>query len=68
MLIKKVSRKNVEHELIAKALGIKTYFCNPYPSWGKGGVENDIRLIRRYLPKKTDFSLIANSENTARIK
>ena len=52
--------ENAEHELIAKSLGIKTYFCNPYHSWEKGGVENGIGLIRRYLPKKTDFSLISN--------
>ncbi|MDH4201006.1 MAG: IS30 family transposase [Spirochaetia bacterium] len=53
--------ENAEHERIAKALGLKTYFCNPYHSWEKGGVENGIGLIRRFLPKKTDFSLIAHS-------
>ena len=53
--------ENSEHERIAKYLGIKTYFCNPYHSWEKGGVENGIGLIRRFLPKKTDFSLIAHS-------
>lgn len=51
--------ENAEHELIAKALRVKTYFCNPYHSWEKGGVENAIGLIRRILPKKTNFSLIA---------
>jgi len=53
--------ENAEHELIAKFLGIKIYFCNPYHSWEKGGVENAIGLIRRFLPKKTDFALIAHS-------
>jgi IS30 family transposase len=51
--------ENAEHELIAKALQVKTYFCNPYHSWEKGGVENGIGLIRRILPKKTNFSLIS---------
>ena len=51
--------ENAEHELIAKALRLKTYFCNPYHSWEKGGVENGIGLIRRFLPKKTNFSLIS---------
>lgn len=51
--------ENAEHELIAKALRVKTYFCNPYHSWEKGGVENGIGLIRRILPKKTNFSLIS---------
>lgn len=54
--------ENAEHELMAKKLGVKTYFCNPYHSWEKGGVENSIGLIRRYLPKKTDFLLISNRE------
>lgn len=54
--------ENAGHEIIAKRLGLKTYFCNPYHSWEKGGVENGIGLIRRYYPKKTDFSLISDSE------
>jgi len=54
--------ENAEHQQIAKRLGVKTYFCNPYHSWEKGGVENGIGLIRRYYPKKTDFSLISDQE------
>lgn len=53
--------ENAQHEEIARKLNLKTYFCNPYHSWEKGGVENVIGLIRRYLPKKTDFSLISDS-------
>lgn len=53
--------ENAHHEIIARKLNLKTYFCNPYHSWEKGGVENIIGLIRRYLPKKTDFSLISDS-------
>jgi len=49
-----------EHELIASKLGVKTFFCNAYHSWEKGGVENANGLIRRYLPKKTNFSLISD--------
>ena len=54
--------ENAQHEIVAKTLGLKTYFCNPYHSWEKGGIENGNGLIRRYLPKKTDFSLIPDSE------
>ena len=53
--------ENARHEVLRKVLRVKTYFCNPYHSWEKGSVENTIGLIRRYLPKKTDFSLIPNS-------
>lgn len=38
-------------------LGIeKVYFCDPYSSWQKGGVENVNRMIRRYIPKGSDIS------------
>lgn len=43
-------------------LGIPTYFCNAYSSYEKGGVENANKMIRRFLPKKTDFSLISQEE------
>jgi IS30 family transposase len=39
-------------------LGIATFFCNPYSSWQKGGIENGNKMIRRYLPKGTDFSKV----------
>ncbi|MFH1829571.1 MAG: IS30 family transposase, partial [Pseudomonadota bacterium] len=48
--------------LINKCLGSKSYFCNPYHSWEKGSVENTIGLVRRFLPKKTDFASISKSE------
>lgn len=43
-------------------LGVSTYFCNAYSSYEKGGVENANKMIRRFLPKKTDFSLISQEE------
>jgi IS30 family transposase len=51
--------ENVEHERINEALGTKSYFCNPFHSWEKGSVEYSIGLIRRFLPKKTDFAKIS---------
>ena len=37
-------------------IGIATYFCDPYSSWQKGGIENGNKMLRRYWPKGTDFS------------
>lgn len=37
-------------------LGIQTYFCDPYASWQKPGIENANRLFRRYLRKGTDLA------------
>lgn len=39
-------------------IGVDTYFCDPYSSWQKGGIENGNKMIRRYFPKGTDFSKI----------
>lgn len=41
-----------------KKLGIPSYFCDPYSSWQKGGVENANKMIRRYIPKKTNLAKI----------
>ena len=54
--------ENVEHQKINKVLGTKSYFCNPYRSWERGAVENAIGLVRRYLPKKTDFSKVSKRD------
>jgi transposase, IS30 family len=51
--------ENSAHEEIARILNLKIYFCNPYHSWEKGGIENGIGLIRRDCPKKTNFALIS---------
>jgi len=52
--------ENVLHEFINDQLNTDSYFCNPYHSWEKGSVENVNGLIRRFLPKKTDFAKITH--------
>lgn len=54
--------ENTEHVLVNKTLGTQSYFCEPYHSWEKGSVENTIGLIRRYLPKGTDFATITKEQ------
>ena len=43
------------HQQVNQALGTKSYFCQPYHSWEKGGVENFNGLVRQYFPKGTNF-------------
>jgi transposase, IS30 family len=45
--------ENRDHE----TLGVPTFFCDPYSSWQKGGVEHAIKMIRRYIPKRVDIGL-----------
>ena len=44
--------ENTKHQ----ELGLATYFCDPYSSWQKGGIENANKMIRRFIPKGSDIS------------
>jgi len=50
--------ENKHHE----QFGMPTYFCDPYSSWQKGGVENVNKMLRRYFPKGIDLSSVSESE------
>lgn len=52
-------KENTKHELTNLYFDSKSFFARPYRSCDKGSVEQVIGLIRRYLPKKTDFALIS---------
>lgn len=52
--------ENYEYETVAKALSIVMYFAHPYCSHERGSNENTNGLIRRYLPKGTDFGKITH--------
>ena len=47
-----------KHELVNELLECESYFCKPYRSWEKGGVENYNGLVRQYFPKGHDFATI----------
>jgi IS30 family transposase len=49
-----------EHKLMSQLLGVDFYFADPYKSCQRGLNENFNRLIRQYIPKKTDFKTIDN--------
>lgn len=54
--------ENMKHVDIKKDYGVETYFCDPYASWQKGGVENANKLIRQYLPRKTDMNKLTDKD------
>jgi IS30 family transposase len=41
---------------LEEALGVPFYFCDPYSSWQKGGVENYNGVVRKYIKKGSDIS------------
>jgi len=55
-------KENVSHQHINASLGTQSFFCNPYHSWEKGSVEHIVGLVRRYLPKKTDFAKVSHHQ------
>ncbi len=53
--------ENTCHEAINAALGTTSFFCAPYHSWEQGSVEQVNGLIRRFLPKGTNFKTVEPS-------
>ena len=49
------ARHRVLHDL-----AIETFFCDPYAPWQKGGIENAIGRMRRFIPRKTDLATLSN--------
>lgn len=47
--------ENTQHQRVNEKLGTESFFCEPYHSWEKGSVEQVNGLIRRFLPKGTNF-------------
>jgi len=56
--------ENKKHALI----GVPTFFCDPYSSWQKGGVENGNKMLRRYFPKGTDFKTVSQRQIDRAVK
>lgn len=54
--------ENANHEQTKKVFNIQSFFCSAYASWQKGGVENINKLIRQYLPRKTDISKLTDED------
>ena len=55
-------KENTNHTKLWQYYGILTYFCDPYCAWQKGSNEHHNGLLRRYIPKRTDFASLTQAE------
>ena len=55
-----------DHQLAR--IGLDTFFCDPRAPWQKGGVENAVGRLRRYLPRRTDLSQITAEQLDVTLK
>lgn len=51
--------ENLLHVELNQRFQIRSFFCEPYHSWEKATVENTNGLIRRFLPKRTNFDKVS---------
>lgn len=47
--------ENRDHALVTQATKADIFFCDPYSSWQKGGVEHANKMLRAYLPKGSNL-------------
>ena len=51
-----------EHQLISKKAKLDVYFADAYASWQRGSNEQLNKLVRRWIPKKTDFRSLRDDQ------
>ena len=53
------------HETLSANLNMDIFFCDPHSPWQRGSNENANGLIREFLPKGMDLSLVSHQQLTS---
>lgn len=59
---KTITRDNGSENACHHETEVPSFFCDPYSSWQKGGVENLNGLVREYFPKKSNLDTVSERE------
>ena len=51
----------IHHKDLERKFNIKIYFCHKHSPWEKGTNENRNKLMRKYIPKRSNISKISKS-------
>ena len=50
------------HERFSSDTAVDVYFCDPHSPWQRGSNENTNGLLRQYMPKGSDLSLLSQED------
>jgi len=50
------------HEKWQRQINLPSFFCDPYASWQKGGIENTNGRLRRDMPRKTNINQLSQED------